>query len=269
MRWMAGLAIAAGWLGAGAAAAASAPAPAVPIAEALAQAAFAPNPEAAAVPGSAGDLMRWRSGETRLSVSDQGPVDTLRVTVGAPDVGRGGLPLAFGARAPAYEVEVVRRWPRAIRFDAAGVDLDVSPHAGLGLGSDGSGSAEAGAMLQVSRGERMDALARERLKALGVRDGVQFGARGRFYLFAAASGRAVGLNMLHGDQGWNRAGWSTDPTSRLIGDAQVGVGWRKGAMQTSLGFVHREVKGDHMLYGVDPHADSMVAFSFSLKPQAR
>jgi hypothetical protein len=99
-----------------------------------------------------------------------------------------------------------------------------------------------------------------------VQDGGDFGQRGRWYLFAAASGRAVGMNMLHGDQGWNRAGWSTDQTSTLTGDAQVGVGWRKGDLQTSFGYIHREVKGQNMLFGVDPKADSVVAFSLSIRP---
>ena len=111
-----------------------------------------------------------------------------------------------------------------------------------------------------------DSAAAQRLKALGIRDGAALGDRGRWYLFAAASGRAVGLNMLHDGSGWDRS-WTTDQTSTLIGDAQLGVGWRKGAMQTSLGYIHRQVKGAHMLYGVDAHDDSMVAFSLSIKPQ--
>jgi hypothetical protein len=102
---------------------------------------------------------------------------------------------------------------------------------------------------------------------MGVKDGAHFGDQGRWYLFAAASGRAVGMNMLHGDAGWGGAGWSTDPTSKLIGDAQLGVGWRRGAIQTSVGYVHRKVKGDHLMYGVDPHDDSMVAFSLSIRPR--
>ena len=82
-----------------------------------------------------------------------------------------------------------------------------------------------------------------------------FGDTGRWYLFAAASGRAVGMNMLHGETGWNGAGWTTDPSSTLIGDAQLGVGWRKGAVQTSVGYIHREVKGQHMIWGVDTRED--------------
>jgi hypothetical protein len=148
-----------------------------------------------------------------------------------------------------------------ISFGAGDVNVDVSPHAGVT--SSGGGSAEAGAMVQLSRADAASA----RLNALGVKDGAKFGDEGRWYLFAAASGRAVGMNMLHGDSGWGGAGWSTDPTSKLVGDAQVGVGWRRGAIQTSVGYVHRKVKGDHLMYGVDPHDDSMVAFSLSIRPR--
>ena len=98
-------------------------------------------------------------------------------------------------------------------------------------------------------------------------DGADFGDRGRWYVFAAASGRAVGLNMLKGPtNSWDQS-WSQDPSSALIGDAQLGLGWRKGAMQTSLGYIHREIKGDHMLWGQQARDDSMLAFSLSVKPR--
>jgi len=210
--------------------------------------------------------VRWTSGQTLLSPAGAGgPVDTLRVSVGGVLRAPGGAPLNLAA-APydtqAYEVALTRDWPAALAFESRDFGVDVTPHAGLGVTSLG-GSAEAGATLRLMS---RDAAAAERLHALGVRDGARFGDRGRWYLFAAASGRAVGLNMLHGDQGWNRAGWTTDATSSLTGDAQLGVGWRKGDMQTSFGYIHREVKGQNMLWGVDPKSDSMVAFSLSIRP---
>lgn len=90
--------------------------------------------------------------------------------------------------------------------------------------------------------------------------------RGRWYLFAAASGREVGLNMARDAQGnLQRLGWSAEGTSALISDAQAGVAWRKGDTQASLGYVHREIHGD---FGgsIDPGklSDSMVALSFSI-----
>lgn len=162
------------------------------------------------------------------------------------------------------DVTLVRSWPRALRFSSETLDFDVSPHAGLGVSRFGT-QAEGGATLTVSksRGER----ALERLHDLGVKDGLSFGDQGRWYLFAAASGRAVGLNMLRGEGGWARGGWTTDQSSTLVGDAQVGVGWRKGPMQTSLGVLHREVKAEHTYFGYISKPDSLVAFSFAVRPE--
>ncbi|MDB5498725.1 MAG: hypothetical protein JWP28_2756 [Phenylobacterium sp.] len=211
-------------------------------------------------------LVRWTSGAVQLSpASGHGPVDSLRISVGGALRTPGGLPLDLARaqyEADAYEVAVTRDWPAALAFDTRTFGVDLTPHAGVGVTNLG-GSAEAGATLRLMQ---RDSAAARRLAAMGVRDGSTFGDRGRWYLFAAASGRAVGLNMLHGDGGWDRAGWTTDQTSTLIGDAQLGVGWRKGAMQTSLGYIHRQVKGAHMLWGVDARDDSMVAFSLSIRP---
>lgn len=210
--------------------------------------------------------VRWMSSQVQLSPVGGGAVDSLRVSVGGALRTPGGLPLNLSRaqyEADAYEVALTRDWPAALAFDTNDFGVDLSPHAGVGVTNLG-GSAEAGATLMLSK---RDSEAARRLKALGVGDGASFGERGRWYLFAAASGRAVGLNVLHNDTtGWDRAGWTTDPTSTLIGDAQLGVGWRKGSMQTSLGYIHREVKGQHTLFGVDTRADSMVAFSFSIRP---
>jgi hypothetical protein len=212
-------------------------------------------------------LVRWMTGEVQLTPSAVGgPVDSLRVSVGGALRTPGGLPLNLRNAQydpNSYEVALTREWPAALAIDTAHFGVDLTPHAGVGVASFGT-SAEAGATLRLMQ---RDATTAARLKALGVSDGGSFGNRGRWYLFAAASGRAVGMNMLHGDQGWNRAGWSTDATSRLTGDAQIGVGWRKGDMQTSFGYIHREVKGQNMLFGVDPKADSVVAFSLSIRPQ--
>jgi hypothetical protein len=217
--------------------------------------------------------VRWASGETRLSSSPDGPVDSLRVSVGGALRTPGGIPLNLSRaeyEAKAYEVALTRDWPGALSFDGKAFGVDVTPHAGLGVTSYG-GSAEAGAMLEVSKKQSQSETAAERLKALGLRDGARFGDRGRWYLFAAASGRAVGLNMLHNgsswQDGWDRAGWTQDAASTLIGDAQVGVGWRKGPVQTSFGYIHREVKGANMIWGQDTKADSVVAFSLSIKPR--
>jgi hypothetical protein len=214
-------------------------------------------------------LVRWMTGETQLTSARDaaagGPVDSLRVSVGGTLRTPLGLPLNLGRvgfEPGGYEVSLTRNWPAALAYDGDSFGVDLTPHAGLGVTSFG-GSAEAGATLRLMQS---GGGLKQRLNAMGVRDGTHFGDKGRWYLFAAATGRAVGLNMLHNDAGWDRAGVTTDATSTLVGDAQVGVGFRKGAMQTSLGYIHREVKGQNMLYGVDPKADSMVAFSLSIRP---
>lgn len=162
------------------------------------------------------------------------------------------------------ELSLKRSWPGAVNFVSDGLEFEVAPHAGLGVGAAG-GTAEGGAMLTVSKSREEQAM--DRLRDLGVRDGSTLGDAGRWYLFAAASGRAVGLNMLRGERGWDQAGWTTDPTASLVGDAQVGVGWRKGDIQSSFGVIHREVKGKHMVMGQQTRDDTVAAFTFSFRPQ--
>lgn len=210
--------------------------------------------------------VRWDN--SQITLADNGvAVDSLRFSVGGSVHAPGGLPINVDHaqfQAQAYEIAVTRDWPDAVSFATERYDVSVTPHAGLGMSSAG-GSAEAGAMLTL--GQKASDGLKSRLGAMGVRDGAAFGNEGRWYLFAAASGRAVGLNMQRNNGDWNGAGWSTDPSSALIGDAQLGVGWRKGAMQTSFGYIHREVKGQHMVWGQETKDDSMVAFSLSIKPR--
>ncbi|KRA65484.1 hypothetical protein ASD89_18175 [Caulobacter sp. Root656] len=159
------------------------------------------------------------------------------------------------------DVTVTRGWPAAVSLGAGKYALDVTPHAGLGIGGAG-GSAEAGATVRFGKkmGDRV-------VDSLGVEDGRQFGQRGRWYMFAAASGQAVGLNMLRsGDGDWSRAGVTTDASSKLVGDGQAGLAWRKGPMQASFGYVHRKIRAKDQIMGMATQKDEMVAFSFSLRP---
>ncbi len=225
----------------------------------LAGAAFLDREKAA----SDGGVVRRRAGEVTLAAGGK-TVDSLRIGV---DERLEGLPLPAlrdEFDAGSYDVTLIRSWPRAINFSDGKYEFDVSPHAGVGVGSRG-GSAEAGAMLTV--GQKREKQAVEALKDMGVREGAEYGDKGRWYLFAAASGRAVGLNMLRNEGDWSRGNWTTDDTGELVGDAQVGVGWRKGDMQSSFGVVHREVKGNHMVFGQHTREDTVAAFTFSIRPQ--
>lgn len=163
-----------------------------------------------------------------------------------------------------FAVDLVRIEPKAVSFASDKLAFEIAPHAAFRVSRFGGTQAEGGATLTVSksRGER----ALEQLRDMGVKDGASFGDKGRWYLFAAASGQAVGLNMLRGEHGWDRAGWSMDTAGALVGDAQVGVGWRKGDLQSSFGVIHREVKGRHMVFGQQTRDDTVAAFTFSLRP---
>ncbi len=209
----------------------------------------------------------WRS--NAFVVADKGGVvDSVRVSVANVSRTAATAPLslvrpdASNFDAEDIDVTVTRGWPSAVKFAAGKYALDVTPHAGLGFGGAG-GSAEAGATVRLGKNVE------DRVSdSLGLRDGGEaFGQRGRWYIFAAASGRAVGLNMLRNQDGdWSRAGMTSDVNSKLIGDSQAGVAWRRGPMQASLGYIHREMKAKDVIMGMATQKDSMVALSFSLKP---
>lgn len=176
-----------------------------------------------------------------------------------------GEPDAQTLQPVAYDLSYTRAWPSAFSMSAGKYGLEFSPHATLGAGASGR---SAGAGVEARFGKRF---ANDLAQKLGVKDSSAFGDRGRWYLFAASDGTAVGFNMMHRNGDWSRAGFSEDATSALIGDTQAGIGWRKGSMQASMGYVHREVKirqgATDGLMGAPDRNDNLVALSFSIKPQ--
>jgi len=214
----------------------------------------------------------WRS--SSVVVGDNGhAVDSVRVSVASSSRLAQSAPLSLvrpGAAnfdAETVDVSVSRGWPAAAKFGAGKLSVDFTPHAGLGFGGAG-GSAELGGMVRIGKSSGKSVEDRV-IDGLGVRDGREtFGDRGRWYLFAGASGQLVGMNLLRGQDGdWTRAGVTADTTSKLIGDAQAGVGWRRGAMQASVGYIRREIKAKDQIMGMATQEDSVVALSFSLKPE--
>jgi hypothetical protein len=214
-------------------------------------------------------LVVWRTNEVTLPPNAQGAVDTVRMSIGGVARAPGGVVVArpdalFDPDAEAFDVTYTRGWPAAWKVSAGHYDLDVTPHAGFGVNNAG-GTAEAGAMLRfgADMGDRV-------MSRLGVKasDTSTFAGRGRWFLFAGASGRAVGLNMLPTAQGGlQRGGWSSEPSNALVSDAQAGLGWSRGMVQASFGYVHRDVKSQTPLaIGPEPsdYHDSMVAFSLSI-----
>jgi hypothetical protein len=209
-------------------------------------------------------LIAWRTSQTSHAVGS-GAVDTVRLSTAS--VSRTPV---LGPNAPAFDttavdVTVIRGWPDAMIVRAGAIGVNVTPHAGVGFGSTGHSSAEIGATFKITSVK--DAL-QDRLHALGVKNGSQaYGNQGRLYLFAAVRGQAVGLNMTETGGALRQAGWSTDTSSALVGDGQVGVGWRKGGMEATVGYVHRGIHVKNAPYGVsDSYGDDMAALSLTFHP---
>lgn len=218
----------------------------------------------------------WKTEEIMLAsrrLQTKGSIDSLRMTIGAVAHLPGGVimdPAMQSAQmdSKVFDFSYTRGWPSALTLKAGAYDLDLSPHAGLGM-SNAGGSAEAGAMVRF--GSQLDGGGIQRLASgLGLRtvEGASYGDKGRWYLFAAASGRAVGLNVLRDSQTGDtrRSGWSMDPSAALVGDSQAGLGWRKGSMHASVGYLHREVKNEFGVRGAGMGGDSRVALSLTIRP---
>jgi hypothetical protein len=200
--------------------------------------------------------------------------DINAVVFARPPAGGGAAPVLpatppavarpFAYDPAAMELRGLRAPPAVLIVRAGGLGLNVEPHAGFGVDAGGS-AAEAGATFRFGS---VKAALQDRLRALGVKDGAAaYGDRGRFYLFAAVRGQAVGLNMQRSGLGFRRDGWSTDVSSALIGDGQVGVGWRKGAVEADLGYVRRGVQLRNAPLGVsDSYAADMAALSLTFRP---
>ncbi|MGZ8364535.1 MAG: hypothetical protein ACXW3D_10900 [Caulobacteraceae bacterium] len=144
-----------------------------------------------------------------------------------------------------------------------GYDLDIVPYARFSS-SPGYSEAGGGGMLRLS------------LFGVTARDGRGMGKSGRWFVYGAAGGRAVGWNFANTEDGALRAlGLTVDRTSAVISSAEAGIAWRKGGAQASLGYVRRKVrlKGGlselDIMAGLDlfPHDDDAVAFTFSYVPQ--
>jgi hypothetical protein len=173
-----------------------------------------------------------------------------------------------------FEVNYTRAWPALLSGSAGAYGFDLSPHASLGLSNAGR-SAEAGAMVRFGQlgyqpKDRTGAV-RKNLHKLGLSaaDGRDFGGRGRWYLFASASGTAVGVNMLRDplEGGWRAGGLSSDVTSGFITTAQAGVAWRQGPAQASLGYMRRRIRIDAPHPELYDSSDDAVAFWLAVRPQ--
>lgn len=191
---------------------------------------------------------RWRirtSGELRRADGSPLPVTRLQTGDYQPED---------------YDVSYVRGWEGARGYTPSGLEVSLTPHAGVGIGSRGP-SAEAGATLRIGSG--VERLAPEGREA--------FGERPRWYLYAAGSGRAVGYNFARNRDGaYAGSGYSHDSGS-FLGDASIGVAFRRGDVQSSFGLVYREIEPEGLRGGrnFDKDVDEgLIAFQLSIKPES-
>ncbi|MDP2764571.1 MAG: DUF2219 family protein [Brevundimonas sp.] len=191
--------------------------------------------------------------------------DRLRLRTEGPVRRADGSPLPPGPLDPAayepehYDLTYTRGWTETLGQTASGLDVTLTPHVGVGLGSRG-GLTEAGATLRI--GPDLDRLVPEGEDA--------FGKRPRWYLYAAGSGRAVGYNWARNRDGeFARSGVSHD-AGAFMGDASLGVAMRRGPVQSSIGLIYREigVEGLRAGHGVDTDvSEGVIAFQLSIKPE--
>jgi len=194
-----------------------------------------------------------------------GYTDRLQVTARGEPRRADGAPVpprALDARSyddEAYDVTYTRGWVAAQGRTPSGLEVSLTPHAGVGFSRDGT-TAEAGATLKI--GEGLDRLAPDGDEA--------FGERARWYLYAAGSKRAVGYNFARTRDGdFTGSGMSNDEGTYL-GDASIGVAYRRGAVQSSFGVVYREIeaKGIRAYNGINTDvSEGLVAFQLTIRPR--
>lgn len=92
------------------------------------------------------------------------------------------------------------------------------------------------------------------------------GKKGRWFVFAAGSGQAFGLNLMRDPlRGWKPAGWSVERLAEF-GKAQLGIGWRKGSQQIAVSAARREISA----YGLSREDTVLgVTFTVSGRPPAK
>lgn len=158
-----------------------------------------------------------------------------------------------------YDLTYTRGWTGTLGRTASGLDVTLTPHLGVGVGSRG-GTTEAGATLRIGRG----------IEKLVPDGGEAFGERPRWYLYAAGSGRAVGYNFARNRDGdFARSGVSQD-SGNFLGDASLGVAMRRGSVHSSLSVVYREIETEGLRagHGVDTDvSEGVIAFQLSIKPE--
>ncbi len=208
---------------------------------------------------------QWAASSRDVWFENDGYEDRLRLRAQGSVRRLDGSPLPPGPLDPAtfdaehYDLTYTRGWTETLGQTASGLDVTLTPHVGVGVGTRG-GTTEAGATLRIGRG----------IEKLVPDGGDAFGERPRWYLYAAGSGRAVGYNFARTRDGdFARSGYSQD-SGNFLGDASVGVAMRRGPVHTSVSVAYREIETEGLRagHGVDTDvSEGVIAFQLSIKPE--
>lgn len=208
---------------------------------------------------------QWAASSRDVWFESGGYDDRLRLRTEGSVRRLDGSPLPPGPLDPAtfdaehYDLTYTRGWTETLGQTASGLDVTLTPHVGVGVGTRG-GTTEAGATLRIGRG----------IEKLVPDGGDAFGERPRWYLYAAGSGRAVGYNFARNRDGdFARSGYSQD-SGNFLGDASLGVAMRRGPVHTSVSVAYREIETEGLRagHGVDTDvSEGVIAFQLSIKPE--
>lgn len=163
-----------------------------------------------------------------------------------------GLVRWSGAAAPPPSTLASQRPPEPDvgRFSSAGI----SPYARYGaIGADNHYME-----LGVSAPLRLNTRAKM-LNALGIGDGRALGDQARWFLFAAAGGRALSYGYLQEQE--SRGGLWALERGGFVGQAQAGLAWRRGSYQSTVSYFRQEIRVD--LFGAEDVDEDRIAFTLT------
>jgi Uncharacterized protein conserved in bacteria (DUF2219) len=158
----------------------------------------------------------------------------------------------------AYDLDYTYTGPGLVRMNSGRYAFDVRPQWGFGVSSFNGSSSHAGAVVRFGRD-----LTDDMLDAFGVTHAKDVRNAQRWFLYAGASGRFLGWNVLPGQDG--RRDLSYEENRSYVGTAQAGLAWRKGDLTASVGYVHDKAR--LRLFGARTETDDRVGLFVTYRPE--
>lgn len=157
----------------------------------------------------------------------------------------------------AYDLDYTYTGPGLVRMNSGRYSLDVRPQWGFGVSSFNGSSTHAGAVVRFGRDLTDDVI-----DAYSQRSG-EARRKDRWFVYAGASGKAFGWNVLPGLDG--RRDLSFEETGSFVGTAQAGLAWRAGDLTAALGYAHDKARVK--LFGARSETDDRFGLFISYRPE--